>query len=302
MKKFLVTILCIAGILSGNSQVISLEPKSVMVRGEKMHYVEKGTGEPVIMVHGAIGDFNAWSFQMDTLATNYRAIAISRRYAQPNTQPKPNDDFDCTVAYHAQDLKAFMKAMEIPKAHLMGHSYGAMIVLRFAIDHPDMVNSLVLGEPAVETVISGTPIGDAMITDFRSDSNLAVKFYRDGDEEASLRQFMITVLGSDELYDVVTPEFRDGLFQNLVEGICIAATQDLSSISKDELSDIQIPTLLVKGELSVPYLAAPMDSLNIIVPHSTLVELSKTNHALQGQNPVEFNQAVVEFLDKINPK
>ncbi|GLU44402.1 alpha/beta fold hydrolase [Allomuricauda sp. NBRC 101325] len=302
MKKFLITITFSLFMLICKSQTNPSKPQSVLVRGEKMHYVEKGTGEPVIMVHGAIGDFNAWSFQMDTLANNYRAIAISRRYAQPNKQPKSNDTFDCTVAYHAQDLAAFMKAMDIPKAHLIGHSYGAMIILRFAIDHPEMVKSLVLGEPGVESVISGTVVGDAMISDFRANSNLAVKFYRDGDEEASLRQFMITVLGSDELYDVATPEFLDGLFQNLVEGICIAATQDLSSISKNELSNIQIPTLLVKGELTIPYLAAPMDSLNVIVPHSTLVELTQTNHALQGQNPVEFNKAVIDFLANVNPK
>ncbi len=274
-------------------------PKSVMVRGERMYYVQKGKGEPIILIHGAISDYNAWALQMDTLALNHSVIAISRRYAWPNRQPKQGDSFDCSVSIHSKDLIAFMKEMQIPSAHLMGHSYGAMIALRTAIDQPKLVKSLVLGEPAVESIISGTVRGDSLISDFRS-SGLAVSLYKAGKNEEAVRQFLITVLGSDEAYDVVPQAVRDGWLQNLVEGICIAETQDLASISREELSQIVAPALLIKGEYSPSYLATASDSLNVVMPNSELKLLPNASHGLQGENPLGFNTVVVDFYKNNN--
>lgn len=306
--KFIPVLLLLAGFATCKTQNTTVkpqtetvavdQPKSINVRGEKMHYIEKGSGEPIILIHGAIGDYNAWALQMDTLALNHRVIAISRRYAWPNRQPKQGDSFNCTVALHSKDLIAFMKEMQIPLAHLMGHSYGAMIALRTA-DQPKLVKSLVLGEPAVESIISGTVRGDSLISDWRS-SGLAVSLYKDGKNEEAVRQFQITVLGSDEAYDVVPQAVRDGWLQNLVEGICIAEIQDLASISREELSKIEAPALLIEGEYSPSYLATASDSLNVVMPNSELKLLPNASHGLQGENPSEFNRVVVNFLNDFN--
>jgi len=237
---------------------------------------------------------------MDTLSQNHRVIAISRRYAWPNRQPASDDSFDCTVALHSKDLVAFMKTLDLPSAHLMGHSYGAMIALRTAIDQPDLVKSLVLGEPAVETMISGTVKGDSLIADFRSSANVAVSLYKEGKNEETVRQFLKTVLGSDEAYDIVPQAVRNGWLQNLVEGICISETQDLASISREDLRQIETPTLLIKGEYSPAYLALASDSLNVAMPNSELKLLPNASHGLQGENPSQFNKLVVSFLNDID--
>lgn len=287
--------------LQEKSETVAIDkPKSVNVRGETMHYIEKGSGEPIILIHGAIGDYNAWALQMDTLALNHRVIAISRRYAWPNQQPDPEDSFDCTVALHAKDLVVFMEEINISSAHLMGHSYGAMIALQTAIDHPSIAKSLVLGEPAVESMLSGTVKGDSLIADFRTNSNIAVSLYKGGKYEEAVRQFLITVLGSDEAYDVVPQAVRDGWLQNLVEGICIAETQDLASISRKKLSQLKAPVLLIKGQYSPAYLASASDSLNVVLPNSELRLLPNASHGLQGENPSEFNKLVVNFLNDVN--
>lgn len=307
--KFTTLLLLLIGFLGCKTQNPTLQeksqtetlavdrPKSVNVRGETIHYIEKGNGEPIILIHGAIGDYNAWALQMDTLALNHRAIAISRRYAWPNQQPGPDVSFDCTVALHAKDIVGFMEEMKISSAHLIGHSYGAMIALRTTIDHPSKVKSLVLGEPAVETMLSGTVKGDSLINDFRTNSDVAVSLYKRGKHEEAVRQFLITVLGSDEVYDVVPQAVRDGWLQNLVEGICIAETQDLASISHEELSQIKAPVLLIKGQNSPAYLATASDSLNLVLPNSELRLLPNASHGLQGENPSEFNKLVVKFLN-----
>lgn len=271
-------------------------PKSVTVRGNTMHYIEKGSGEPVILIHGAIGDYTAWGQQIDALALTHRAIAISRRYAWPNQQPNRDDSFDCTVALHSNDLAAFMEALDIPSAHLIGHSYGAMIALRTAIDHPELVNSLVLGEPVVESLISGTHIGDSVIADTRISANLAVSHYEAGRDEAAMRTFIKMVFGSDESYDAVPQAWRDKWLQNLVEGICIAETQDMASLARKDIAQLNIPSLLIEGEYSPAIFRLVTDSLNAILPNSELKVLSKASHGLQGENPVEFNRAVGKFL------
>lgn len=308
--KFISVLLLLAGFTTCKTQNPTVPPqietaavdgpKSVRVRGEQMYYVQKGKGEPFILIHGAISDYNAWALQMDTLALNHRVIAISRRYAWPNRQPKQGDSFDCSVSFHSKDLIAFMKERQIPSAHLMGHSYGAMIALRTAIDQPKLVKSMILAEPAVESIISGTDMGDSLISDFRSSAKVAVSLYKEGKNEETVRQFLKTVLGSDEAYDIVPQAVRNGWLQNLVESICISETQDLATISHEDLRQIETPTLLIKGQYSPAYLALANDSLNVVMPNSELKLLPNASHGLQGENPSEFNRLIVSFINDID--
>ena len=272
---------------------------SVLVNGEAMHYVERGSGTPVILIHGAIGDLNAWALQLDALAEEHRVIALSRRYAWPNQQPADIGDMDCTVALHARDLVNFMQELNLPAAHLVGHSYGAMVALRTAIDRPELVRSLVLGEPVVETIISGTARGDSLTADFRDQFDVALAHYRAGDPEATVRQFLKSVLGSDEVYGLVPQEVRDGWHQNLIEGICIAKTGDFNSLAREELAAIEIPSLVITGEYSPDLMRTVSDSLRAVLPRSELRELPRASHGLQGENPAEFNRLVLDFWGKM---
>ena len=265
-----------------------------------MHYLEAGDGEPIILVHGAIGDYNAWSQQMDALAEDHRVIAISRRYAWPNQQPARDETFDCSVALHSKDLIAFMEALEIPSAHVVGHSYGAMIALRTAVDRPEIVRSLVLGEPLVESLIAGTIRGDSLIDDMKNRAALASEHFRAGRDEEAMRTFIRMVIGSDGVYDAVPQESRDSWFKNMVEGICIVETQDMFSLPRQSLSQIEIPTLLIKGEYSPAILRLVSDSLDVVVPNSELKQLPMSSHGLQGENPAAFNAMVLSFLDQLD--
>lgn len=272
------------------------ELKSVEIRGETLHYLEQGTGEPIILIHGAVGDYTAWGQQMDTLAQKYKVIAISRRYAWPNRQPGPEDAFDCTVAQHAQDLIAFIRAMGLPSTHLIGHSYGAMIALRTAIDYPEQVRSLVLGEPAMQNLISGTALGDSLIAESKSSSDRAVQYYRAGHKDDAMRTFIKMVLGTAEVYDLVPQSWRDAWLRNLVEAICINETKDFYSIKREELKTMNLPTLLISGQSSPAILTLTIDSLHAILPNDVLNVLPNASHGLQGENPQAFNDYVLRFL------
>src|SRR6185436_4826618 len=79
------------------------EIKSVFINGDSIHYIDIGKGDPVVFVHGTLGDFRTWAGQMDTFAKSHRVIAYSRRFAYPNKQVI-NDSDDYSVIPHAKDL------------------------------------------------------------------------------------------------------------------------------------------------------------------------------------------------------
>ena len=62
------------------------EVKSIFINGDSIHYIDIGKGDPVVFIHGAVGDYRTWGAQMDEFAKNHRVIAYSRRFAYPNKQ------------------------------------------------------------------------------------------------------------------------------------------------------------------------------------------------------------------------
>src|SRR6266571_9439985 len=62
------------------------EVKAIFINGDSIHYIDIGKGDPVVFIHGTLGDYRTWGTQMDTFTKNHRVIAYSRRFAYPNKQ------------------------------------------------------------------------------------------------------------------------------------------------------------------------------------------------------------------------
>ena len=77
-----------------------------------------------------------------------------------------NDSANLTVISHSKDLSEFLKALNLGKAHLVGHSFGANTALITAIAHPELVHSLTLGEAIVPSLVMNVPGGDTMLNNF----------------------------------------------------------------------------------------------------------------------------------------
>ena len=95
------------------------EVKSVFINGDSIHYIDIGKGDPVVFVHGTVGDYRTWGAQMDTFSKNHRVIAYSRRFAFPNKQ-MINDTADYSTPVHAKDLAELIKALNLEPVHLVG--------------------------------------------------------------------------------------------------------------------------------------------------------------------------------------
>ena len=145
-----------------------IRTREVQINGLTLHYIELGQGTPVVLVHGTLEDYRTWDGQLEAFSKGYQLLSYSRRYHYPNEWTKDATDFSVTI--HARDLAAFIKALNLPPVHLIGHSYGAFIAFLVARDHPEVIRSLTLGELPVMPLLKTTPEGDALLTTFTTTS------------------------------------------------------------------------------------------------------------------------------------
>jgi len=105
-----------------------------------LHYTEQGEGFPLILLHGNGEDNTYFEHQLPAFASKYRTIAIDTR----GHGKSPRGTAPFTLKQFAEDLRAFMDAHKIPRAHILGFSDGANIAMLFALKYPERVDHLIL--------------------------------------------------------------------------------------------------------------------------------------------------------------
>ena len=103
-------------------------------------YLEKGTGRPLILLHGNGESSDYFKEQIDAFAGRYHVYAIDTR----GHGRTPRGGMPFTIRQFADDLLGFMDGHQVEKAHLLGFSDGANIAMVFAIRHHERVDRLIL--------------------------------------------------------------------------------------------------------------------------------------------------------------
>ena len=129
----------------------TLEEKYITVNGVRVRYVVKGNSSPVILLHG-FGEFlESWAFNIDPLSEHYRVYALD--LPGHGLSEKPAIDYSLPAA--VKFIAAFMQAVGIGRASLIGHSIGGLIRLKTAISSPDRVDKIIpvdsVGLKVIET-------------------------------------------------------------------------------------------------------------------------------------------------------
>src|SRR3989442_5606255 len=188
----------------------------VRVRGTDLRFVERGTGIPVVFVHGSLGTLESWGPQIDAFATRFRVIAYSRRYHWPNAAQPDGQEY--SLSLHADDLIGLIEALGLERVHLVGSSYGAYVALLATLRRPDLVRSLVLAEPPILPWLGRTPAGDSLLRTFDRTVFKAARaaFVRD-DSVGAVQRFWDGLAGATSPFDALPERARARLLRSVFE-------------------------------------------------------------------------------------
>lgn len=281
---------------------------SVDVGGVSLYYEEKGTGDPVIFVHGIPTDYRAWQAQTEPFSKGRRMIALSRRYAAPNQ--RQGDVSDSTIQNNAADLKGFIEKVGMGPVSLVGHSYGGFVSAFLAADHRDLVKSLVLVEPAVSTLL---------VADQSSGSQALMLLLKSPSVALSGRRFQTRSLGPslkalergelEQAVELNVDGIQDmkGAFRGLPEETKKMMIDNAKTVSElktkfpmftaREAGMISCPTLVINGEESALYLRRIGELMAKAVPKAKRVMVPGSRHFPHMENSEFFNDQVLRFLD-----
>ena len=267
--------------------------QTIKVNGYDMAYIEIGTGAPLVLVHGTLGDFRTWNSVMGPLSRRHRVISVSLRRFFPEYWDGVGDDYK--MAQHVSDAIAFIEQIG-PRVDLMGHSRGGHIAFRVAEQRPDLLRRIVLAEPGGDLDASlippGAPPAPPMPLSLAMPTVL--KSIRSGDADGALRTFVDAIDGDGawaRLPAAAKQQLRDNVFTLLGQ-----AGEQRKPFTKAQAESIQTLTLFIGGGNTTGSLAAVHRALAQHVANSKTVMIDGARHWMFDHSPQIFSEAVTAFL------
>jgi pimeloyl-ACP methyl ester carboxylesterase len=163
--------------------------KRAPAAGGQLEYEIRGSGEPVLLIHGGVVAASYAPIMGEPALAGYRLIRYHRRGYAGSTKPEPGASV--SIREQAADAVALLRHLRVDRAHIVGHSYGAVIALQLALDAPQVVHSLTLLEPAKAGFV---PSGPAFA---KQTIEPALARYRAGDRNGALDVFMRNVVAAN---------------------------------------------------------------------------------------------------------
>jgi pimeloyl-ACP methyl ester carboxylesterase len=268
--------------------------KEVEANGAKMSYVEDGSGEAVVFVHGAVSDPRAWEPIREEIAAEYRFLAPTLRYFGTGEWPDQGERFD--LATHADDIAAFIKALDVGPVHLVGWSYGANVAMAAALENPDLVQSRFLYEPALSWLVEQGAAGDAAREAEGKMFGPVTPAVEAGDTEKATRLLIEGVFQMPPGgFDNQPQEVRAMQLDN-------ARTMPLLwsaapwEVTCEMLKGFDKPTLIVHGADSNAYWVHIADVMDGCLPQAGVAAQPKVNHDGPVRDPAGFTAMVEDFV------
>src|SRR5918998_5232276 len=236
--------------------------------GVRLHYAERGDrgGEAIIFLHGYTDSWFSFSGVLPLVSPSYYALALTERGHGDSDKP------GCcyTVDDFASDVDAFMDALSIEEATLVGGSGGGFIAQRVALDYPHRVTRLVL-IAAGATLVNNEAVmglGEEMLA---LEDPISPEFVREFQES------MMYHPGPDEFLDTVVSESLKvpaRVWRDYWEGVALAP------YDASRLGEIDAPTLILWGEQDIIFSREDQEQLAAAIPGATLKVYPQTGHAV----------------------
>ncbi|RXZ79691.1 alpha/beta fold hydrolase [Paenibacillaceae bacterium] len=259
----------------------------VQANGIELHYTERGTGEPLVLLMGLGGDGSLWEEHVQAYERHFRCILVDNRGAGRSAKPEG----PYTTAMMAEDTLGMMDALGIESAHVSGISMGSAIAQEMALAAPQRIRSLTLNC----SWMSCDAYTEAIFKTFRAAyGNLRP------DDFARLLQLII-----------YTPQFH----ANQAERLAAAREEAQSSAERmpahafqaqcdacmshhttDRLGAIKVPVLLTVGDRDMFTPLALSQAIAAQLPHARLEVFEGSGHTHHWDAIERFNTVTMSFL------
>ncbi|PCH70054.1 MAG: alpha/beta hydrolase [Rhodobacteraceae bacterium] len=234
------------------------------VNGAQIYFATYGTGDPLILLHGGLGNTDYWGGQIDAFAKDHKVITIASRGHGRST----NNGQPYSYSLMASDVLGVMDAMGIAKAPIVGWSDGGNIGLDIAINNPDRLTSLF----AFGANFNPSGIKASVDTNetFGAYVGLSAEYY--------------TKLSK-------TPDGFDAFVGELVN-----MWAEQPNFTPEQLGAIPVPVAVADGDHDEAIDIAHTKQMAAMIPGSDLIILPGLSHFAMWQDPATFNAAVLKFL------
>ena len=259
----------------------------------ELDYDSRGRGEPLLFIHGAFvaREYDCVVGRPEFPRERFRAIT----YDRPGYRKSTRDPFAISMEVQAQHAAKLLRYLGIERAHVVGSSFGGSVALALAIAEPELVQSLVVMEPAIF-------IGESA-DGYRASLLQLLEASRTSRPEDIVADAFAPRIGTDfrALLDSAAP----GSYEQAVEDVDAALLLDLPAVvsfrfSSDNAKLIEQPVLCVIGEKSESLwdrFGEVQRALLSWLPKAEGFVLPGATHALQMQNPVDLTMRLVQFID-----
>lgn len=270
---------------------------TVQTNGIRTYYEEYGNGPPVVFLHGAMSDHRLWAEQTRPLADDYRVLVYDLR-GHGRTGPSETDSY--TMELYADDLRAFVSALNLHRQAICGLSMGGMIAQTYAAEYSETIAALAtLGAVTPEALaleerfntwlyrtfdVLGAVVGrdraDAMIHRINQ-----WRYHEDGagDMELADRIQQSHAAEFPEITASESEKVRDAL-------------EDYSSMTIDH-SSITVPALLMYGEYEPGKAARHARYMAEEIPGAKAREIPSAGHNSHVDNPEFIVKSLREVFD-----
>ena len=257
------------------------------INGITINYELEGEGKTIVFVHGLSDSLAYWKVLSENLKNDYQTLIYDLRGHGESS----DDDRNTTIDLYQEDWYQLLKSLNIENAVFVGLSLGGNVILNLAVNHPEMVNGLV--------VMSSFPEHDEKLKNIFDDFDNAI--------DEGFVEFFDTILPYT-LPDDILEEHKELLENGKVEA---AKTANIEGIKKginagygfnlsDKLNEINAPTLVIAGEEDNLTTLDIQRKISDNIQDSELIVLEKTKHnILIGRNIEKVLNIINDFMSKI---
>jgi pimeloyl-ACP methyl ester carboxylesterase len=237
---------------------------SVEVGGAKIFYAVYGQGDPVVLLHGGLGNSAHFGFQLPALLDHFQVIAIDSRGQGRSTRGTAAISYD----QMATDVVAVLDKLAIPRASIVGWSDGGEVALKLGIGFPDRVDRLFV---------------------FGANYDASGSKPRSGPS----RTFAAYSLRCRSEYERLS---KAGLPYNALVGALLPLWRGPTGITRDQLRAIRAPVMMADGDHDEVIALDQIEEMSRLIPNAQLKVFDAASHFALWQDPDNFNQALVAFL------